>query len=66
MTKYHYNPVALNETTREFFPHIQSLYLYSHKDNTFENDDRIMARKKCDYSRRVFWARTIGRERLGA
>ena len=47
MTKYHYNPVPINETTREFFDHLQTLYLYSNEDERFENDKRIIGREEC-------------------
>ena len=47
MTKFFYNPIQLNETIRNFFPYLQTLYLYSKEDNTFENDSRIIAREIC-------------------
>ena len=47
MTKFHYNPIALNETTREFFPSLQSLFIYDRlNDNQFINDERIKQRKE--------------------
>ena len=47
MTKFHYNPIPLTVKTREFFDHLQTLYLYSDKDELFENDERIKPRKEC-------------------
>ena len=47
MTKFHYNPITLTPSTREFFTHLQTLYPYSNSDNQFENDKRIIARTKC-------------------
>ena len=41
MTKFHYNPVPLTPITREFFDHLQTLYIYSEQDNQFEDDYRI-------------------------
>ena len=46
MTKFHYNPIPLTSTTREFFDHLQKLYIYSRKDNQFEEDKRIIKREK--------------------
>ena len=48
MEKYHFNPIELTKKTREFFPYLQTLYLYNREDNRFENDERIIARKN-DY-----------------
>jgi hypothetical protein len=45
MTKFFYNPISLTETTRPFFTHLRTLYLYSIKDNRFENDKRIIGRE---------------------
>ena len=47
MTKFHYNPIQLTQTTREYFTHLQTFYLYSSKDNLFENDSRIIAIQSC-------------------
>ena len=44
MEKFHYNPVSLNTITREFFPYLQTLFIYSEDDELFEEDKRIIAR----------------------
>ena len=47
MTKFHFNPFPLTEITREFFPSLQTLFIYDRKnDNLFENDERIKQRKE--------------------
>ena len=46
MTKFHYNPIPLNERTRTFFDHLQTLFIYSRDDNQFEEDPRIIAREQ--------------------
>ena len=45
LTKFFYNPIPLNEITREFFPYLQTLFIYSSKDMKFENDKRIQRRE---------------------
>ena len=45
--KFHFNPLPLNERTREYFPYLQTLYQYYSYDNLFEDDKRIIARKQC-------------------
>ena len=45
MTKFHYNPIPLTNTTRKLFDHLQTLYIYSPNDNQFEEDPRIIARE---------------------
>ena len=45
MTKFHYNPISMTQTTRKFFPNIQTLYLYSSYDRQFEKEKRFIARK---------------------
>ena len=45
MTKFHYNPISLTETTRQFFDHLKTLYIYSPNDNQFKEDERIIARE---------------------
>ena len=35
MTKFHYNPIPLTNTTRELFDHLKTLYIYSPNDNLF-------------------------------
>ena len=47
MEKFHFNPLPLNETTREYFPYLQTLYKYYSDDNLFLDDRRIIARKRC-------------------
>ena len=44
LTKFHYNPIALTSKTREFFDHLQTLYIYSSYEDLFKNDNRIIAR----------------------
>ena len=46
MEKFHFNPFPLTHTTREFFPRLQTLFVYNKEDELFENDHRIIARKK--------------------
>ena len=29
MTKFHYNPISITKETREFFPYLQTLFIYS-------------------------------------
>ena len=45
MTKYHYNPISLSNKSRQYFPNIQTLYLFSYHDCLFENDQQIIDRK---------------------
>ena len=45
MTKFHYNPIPLTNTTRKLFDHLQTLYIYSPNDNQFKEDERIIARE---------------------
>ena len=47
LTKYHYNPIPLTLNIREFFTHLQTLYLYSLNDNTYQDDSKIIAREEC-------------------
>ena len=51
MTKFHYNPIPLTPITREFFDHLQTLYVYSLDDNLFLDDKRIIKREfqQCYY-----------------
>ena len=46
LEKFYYNPVSIDETTRKFFPYLQTLHLNKHDDPTFENDPKIIARKE--------------------
>ena len=45
ITKFHYNPFPLNEITREYFTHLQTLFIYNQTDNQFEEDKRIIKRE---------------------
>ena len=36
MTKFHYNPISLTNTTRNFFDHVQTLFIYSPKQKQME------------------------------
>ena len=45
MTKFHFNPLPLTKETREFFPNLRTLFVYSSEDELFEDDERIIARK---------------------
>ena len=45
MEKFHFNPIPLTETTREYFPFLQTLYQYYQNDNLFLDDERIIARE---------------------
>ena len=49
MTKFHYNPIPLTNTTRKLFDHLQTLFIYSPNDNQFKEDERIIAREYCKY-----------------
>ena len=42
MTKFFFNPIPLDENTRWLFPNLKTLYLYSSKDNTFEDDENLL------------------------
>jgi hypothetical protein len=46
MEKFHFNPLPLRKEIREFFPNLQTLFVYSPEDELFEDDERIIARKK--------------------
>ena len=43
-SKFFYNPIPLTEQTREFFPNLQTLFIYNKEDNLFEEDKRIQRR----------------------
>ena len=45
LSKFYYNPFPLTETTRTFFPYLQTLYIYSEFDNLFDLDPYIMKRE---------------------
>ena len=45
MEKFHFNPFPLTKETRDFFPHLKTLFVYNKDDELFENDERIIARK---------------------
>ncbi len=44
-SKYFYNPIALNKTTREWFNYLRTLYIYTANDETFDGDEKIEERK---------------------
>ena len=44
-SKFFYNPIPLTEQTREWFDHLQTLFIYSSKDMKFEEDERILKRE---------------------
>ena len=46
MTKFFYNPISLTKKIRNFFPNIQTLYLYSLHDDEFINDKKIFVRER--------------------
>ena len=45
MEKFFYNPVSLTSKTRELFPNLKTLFVYSRFNNLFEEDTKIIARK---------------------
>jgi hypothetical protein len=45
MERFHFNPMSLTKGIREFFPNLQTLYLYFLDDELFEDDERIIARE---------------------
>ena len=44
-TTFFYNPIPLNKKTREWFDHLQTLFIYHSTDMRFENDKRIERRE---------------------
>ena len=44
ISKFFYNPIPLNLTTRRWFNYLRTLYLYSRKDEKFKNDKKIKKR----------------------
>ena len=42
--KFHYNPISIYPSIREFFPYLQTLHLYSINDEQFIDDERIISR----------------------
>ena len=46
MKKFFYNPISLDENTRWLFPNLKTLYIYSSKDNKFEDDENIISKKE--------------------
>ena len=46
MNKFFFNPISLDENTRWLFPNLKTLYIYGPKDNRFEEDENIIARKE--------------------
>ena len=55
LEKYHFNPIPMNETTREYFPFLQTLYQYYSNDNLFLDDNRIIARKQYKVEKYDLW-----------
>ncbi len=43
-SKFFYNPIPLDQTTREWFDHLKTLNIYHNNDNRFINDQRIEKR----------------------
>ncbi|ELP92375.1 hypothetical protein EIN_443050 [Entamoeba invadens IP1] len=39
MAKFHYNPIPLTIKTRKYFPHLQTICLYSVEDEIFDDDE---------------------------
>ena len=44
-SKFFYNPIPLTEQTREWFTHLQTLFIYHSTDMRFEGDERIQRRE---------------------
>ena len=38
MEKFHFNPIALDQWSRKFFTSLETLHLYSEKDEKFESE----------------------------
>ena len=45
MGKFFYNPVSVNKATRGFFPSLKTLHRYSEEDESFDDDEKIIARE---------------------
>ena len=45
MEKFYFNPLSLTQQTREYFPNLQTLFIYYSNDNHFETDKRIIKRE---------------------
>ena len=43
---FKYNPIPLTNEIRDFFPNLETLYIYSPKEIVFRKDKRIIKRKK--------------------
>ncbi|ELP84199.1 hypothetical protein EIN_258830 [Entamoeba invadens IP1] len=39
MTRFHFNPISLTTSTRRFFPHLQTICLYTPDDEIFDDDE---------------------------
>ena len=44
MTKFHYNPISITRSTRKFFDHLKTLYIYDSHDDQFIDDEAIIQR----------------------
>ena len=44
MERFHFNPISLNYQTKQFFPSLETLHLYSKDDNEFKEDKKITQR----------------------
>ncbi len=62
-SKFFYNPIPLNVTTREWFDHLKTLFIYSLIGPRFKGDKRIMVRKLITGPIRyaVKWLNTTGK-----
>ena len=47
MEKFHFNPIALDSWSRQFFTSLETLHLYSEDDETFDEDEEIIKRVIC-------------------
>ena len=59
MEKFHYNPIKLNKSIRNYFPNIQTVYRYSRNDEIFEDDKKIIAIFNCKYQQYDLWLEEI-------
>ena len=60
-SRFFYNPISLNKKTREFFPYLQTLYVYKNEDEQFKDDKQIQRRKEIKID--DFFAEIIGQLR---
>ncbi|ELP86811.1 hypothetical protein EIN_517370 [Entamoeba invadens IP1] len=47
MEKFHFNPFSLTPKTRKYFPHLQTIFLYTPDDEIFDDDE--VAQRSCQY-----------------